>query len=46
MIYDLWFLIIATIVDAGGDIATGFFPGYFALIAKTFELRSDTVVNL
>ena len=44
MIQDLCF--IDAIVDAGGDIVTGYFQGNFAAIAKTFKLKRDTVVKV
>ena len=37
---DLRSSVIDGIVSAGGDIATGYFPGNFAAIAKTFKLKS------
>ena len=43
---DLRSLVIDEIVNAGGDIATGYFPGNFAAIAKTFKLKTDTVMKV
>ena len=36
---DLRSLVIDAIVDAGGDIVTGYFQGNFAAIARTFKLQ-------
>ena len=43
---DLRSLIIDTIVEAGGDIVSRLFPGNFAVIAKTFKLKTYNVVKL
>lgn len=39
-------LVIDEIVESGGDIITGFFPGNFAVIARKLKLKRDTVVKV
>ena len=39
-------MVIDAIVDAGGDIVTGYFQGNFSAIARTFKLKRDTVVKV
>ena len=39
-------LIIDEIVNEGGDIVNGYFPGNFATIASKFCVKYDTVVKI
>ena len=39
-------LIIDEIVNKGGDIVNGYFPGNFATIASKFRVKYDTVVKI
>ncbi len=43
---DLRSLIIDEIVNEGGDIVNGYFPGNFATIASKFRVKYDTVVKI
>jgi len=39
-------LVIDEIIESGGDIVTGFFPGNFAAIARKLKLKRDTVIKI
>lgn len=43
---DIRSLIIDAIVEEGGDIATGFFPGNLANVARKFKLKYNTVAKV
>ena len=43
---DVRSLIIDEIVEQGGDIATGFFPGNLANVARKFKLKYNTVATV
>lgn len=42
----IWDSIIQDIVEQGGDIATGYFPGCFARVALKHRVKPDTVRKL
>lgn len=39
-------LVVDEIIENGGDMITGFFPGNFAAIARKLKLKRDTVVKV